>query len=96
MITGFWVGTDQYRMYDARSHTTWLVMIPGAEYLDENEVADMVDEAREEFTEQVKERPDHQAMPRSQQNELAPHLREIEASKWRFREVGHGKYWPQE
>ena len=93
VITGFWVGTDQYRMYDGRSHTTWLVMIPGAEYLDMSEIEDMVEEAKEEFAEQVKERPTHQTMSPDQQHELAPHLRAIEESKQRLRETGNRRYF---
>ena len=93
MITGFWVGTDQYRMYDERTKTTWLVMVPGADLLDNNEVYDIVEEAKEQFAEQIKEKPTHQAMPIAQQHELAPHLRAIEETNRKVRETGHGRYF---
>lgn len=92
-IVGFWVAPNQYRMYDPRTNIKWMVLVPGAELLDGAEVEDVVAEANEEFAEYVKTQPAHQAMPLDQQHELAPHLREIAASKRRAREVGHGRYW---
>ena len=95
-IVGFWATPVQYRMYDARTRSTQMAFLPQAAYLSPVEIEDMLGMARERFQEELTERGDHQTMPRSQQHEFGPHLRQIEASKRRFKQVGHGRYWVKE
>jgi len=94
-VTGFWVNAYTYQMHDARTARTRQVVVfardGGASEVEE--VADIVAEYKERFAEELEATPAHQLMPRSQQHELAPHLRAIEKTHKRVRETGHGKYW---
>ena len=63
------------------------------ENLEQAERDDLVDWGKEQFLAYLDGRPTRKVMPRSQQHEFGPHLRSIEESKRRFRQVGHGRYW---
>ena len=92
---GMWVGPHTYRMYDSRTQTTKHIAIMSIDGLPSapEEIADIVEEYKERFAAECAAMPDHQVMPKSQQHDFAPHLRDIEASNHRRYEVGHGKYW---
>lgn len=92
-ITGVWVTPIQFRMMDRRTHTTRLLFLPQAPIMEAAELADMVEEGKELFRDYLAGKATHQPMPKAQQHEFGPHLRAIETSKRRFREVGHGRYW---
>ena len=95
-VTGIWVTPIQYRMTDTRTHTTKMALIPGADdptLYDAEELHEAVMYAEERFIEVLRDKPNWQQMPRETQHELGPHLKEIETSKRRRKEVGHGRYW---
>ena len=92
-ITGVWVTPIQFRMTDARTHTTRMLFLPQAPFMDLHEIEDLVEEGKEMFAEYLAGKADHQTMPRTQQHECGPHLRAIEASKRRRRETGNRRYY---
>ena len=96
-VVGFWVGAEQYQMYHERSHTTRNVFVPGANdpmIYDGAELEDAIYEAREHFAVEMADRnKTYKPMTRDKQHELAPQLKEIEESKSRREDVGHGRYW---
>lgn len=93
MVSGVWVTPIQFKMYDTITHTTRMLFLPQAPIMAPNEIEDMVEEGKEMFLDYLKGKGAHQEMPREQQHEFGPHLRQIEQSNRRFREVGHGRYW---
>jgi len=92
-ITGVWVSPIQYRMTNARTSTVRMLFLPQAPMMEQAEIADLVGEGEEMFRDYLASKATHQAMPKSQQHEFGPHLRAIETSKRRARQVGHGRYW---
>ena len=95
-VTGVWVTPTQFRMRDARTNAVRMLFLPQIGQLEPAEIEDMVESGKEMFAAYVAEKGTHQPMPRQQQHEFGPHLRSIEASKVRFAQVGHGRYWTKE
>jgi len=92
-IVGVWVSPIQYRMTNARTATVRMLFLPQAPMMGPAEIEDLVGEGEEMFRDYLAGKANHQAMPKAQQHEFGPHLRAIEASKRRARQVGHGRYW---
>ena len=98
-VTGIWVSSWQYRMTDARSGKTKVLMVPEAALKDPElrmepeELEDITLEYRERFERELNQAPDKKAMPRSMQHDMGRTLNDIEASQERRRESLHGRYW---
>ena len=95
-ITCFWASPTMFHMYHERTHTTRDVGIPGADQpdiYDGAELEDVTASILEQFAVAVKDKSSWRPMPLDTQYELHPHLEDIEGSKRRFNEVGHGRYW---
>ena len=92
---GFWINDYTYRMYDERTHQTRMVHVMPLDggVSEAEEAQDVVEEYIERFEDDLKKIPTHVNMARDQQREFGPHLRSIEETNRRFREVGHGRYW---
>ena len=96
MIYGVWETPIQYRMTDAWTGKTKLIIIPGADdptIVEPEERDDIVAEYSEKFEEELKGAPDHVKMSKSWQHDLGNVLFEIRESQQRRKEVGHGRYW---
>ena len=99
MVSGIWVNSWQYKMSDARSGKTKVLMVPEAALKDPElrmepeELSDIVLEYQERFEKELREAEAKKLMPRSQQHDLGVLLKDIKVSHERRKEALHGRYY---
>ena len=91
-----WKNKDTFTVKNPESGRSQDVIIPGADKLDPQRLENLVAWQTEETLEELKgPETSVTGKPHSKQfgHDLGKHLKEIEASKQRVKETGHGKYW---
>jgi len=94
-INGMWISGHQYKMVDTRTHTTRMITVPGAGYsalVEQSELLDIVEEYKERFQQDMKDKPKFQVMDRKKQHDFGATLLQIRQSKKRRHETGSPRY----